>query len=108
LIVDDTWIDTPGVGARLGPDLPGDGTTTIGDTTNDGPVSDFVFAQLTVPHGHQFRFEGRISIAGQQPGTVFDQPFSFTTIPEPASGWLAACALPFSCRNMRIKACIAY
>jgi hypothetical protein len=91
-ITADTWLDTPGVGSRLGPDLPGDGTTTVGDTSNDGPQTNFIFAQITVPHLTKGTFSGRISIAGQQAGTIFDQPFSFA-IPEPASAAMAAFGL---------------
>jgi hypothetical protein len=111
----DSWIDTPGLGSRLGPDFPGNGVMTVGDTTNDGPQTNFQFAQLTffpVPKGaglSQFPLNGRISIAGQTPGTIFDLPFSGNLLefyesqclPEPA-GWLTALvgmAVFAACRN---------
>jgi hypothetical protein len=100
----DSWIDTPGAGNRLGPPLPGDGTTTVGDTTDDGPVTDYVFAQLTFPKDTLFTISGRISIAGQHPGAVFDQPFHFTAFfPEPTSVWLAVCALPVLADQRRVR-----
>jgi hypothetical protein len=89
----DSWIDTPGLGTRLGPDLPGDGTTTIGDTEDNGPQTDFIFAQLTVPEGTIFSFAGRVSIAADGGGSVFDQPFFWTNAPEPPSGALAGAAV---------------
>jgi hypothetical protein len=93
-ITADTWIDTPGIGSRLGSALPGDGTTTIGDITNDGPQTDFIFAQLTLPRGAKGTFSGRISIASQQPGVVFDQVFGAMLIPEPSAAVLAAFGFP--------------
>jgi hypothetical protein len=85
----DSWITTPGATVRLGPDLPGDGTTTFGDLTSDGPQSEFIFAQLTFPHGTVFDFAGRVSIASQTQGNVFSQSFHFSNVPEPAACWLA-------------------
>jgi MYXO-CTERM domain-containing protein len=64
----------------------------VGDLTNEGAQTNFVFAQITVPHNTKGTFTGRISIAGTQPGTIFDQPFSFN-IPEPASALMAAFGL---------------
>jgi hypothetical protein len=96
-ITADTWIDTPGAGSRLGPALPGDGTTTVGDLTSDGAVTDFIFAQLTVPHGTKGTFTGQVSIAGGGGTTVVDQPFSFSLgagpiVPEPATLGLSSLA----------------
>jgi hypothetical protein len=82
----DSWINTPGNTVRLGADLPGDGVTTFGDLQNDGPVTNFIFAQLTVPEGTQGSFSGRISIPStNNPGAIFNQPFSFQFIPEPSA-----------------------
>jgi hypothetical protein len=91
----DSWITTPGATtARLGPDLPGDGTTTFGDLTNDGPQNNFVFAQLTVPAGTRGTFTGQVSIAGGGGTTVFSQPFSFPIgVPEPTTLGLAGLSL---------------
>jgi hypothetical protein len=91
----DSWITTPSpTTSRLGPDLPGDGTTTFGDTSNDGAVTDFLFAQLTVPAGTVGTFNGRISISGGGGTTVFDQPFSLAIgIPEPATLAMAGMGL---------------
>jgi hypothetical protein len=79
----DTWIQTPGNTVRVGPDLPGDGTTTFRDLTNDGLQSNFIFAQLTIPAATPWIFSGRISIASQTSGAIFSQDFSFTNLPEP-------------------------
>jgi hypothetical protein len=106
----DTFIDTPGIGVRLGPDLPGDGTTTFGDLTNDGPQTNFKFAQLTFipttsPEDISFTFEGRVSIAGGGGTAVYSQPFNFITTlegltatypftsPEPTTAALGAASL---------------
>ncbi len=48
----DSYFDTPGQTTRTGPDLPGVGTTTFSDTTNDFAPFQFQFAQLTVVNGH--------------------------------------------------------
>jgi hypothetical protein len=99
----DSWITTPGQQTvRLGPDLPGDGTTTFGDTTNDGPVTNFQFAQLTIPMGVLLNFTGQISIVDSSGTNVFSQAFSIPLplnfddhfcIPEPAIPTLAGFAL---------------
>jgi hypothetical protein len=93
-ITADTWIDTPGVGTRLGPDLPGDGTTTVGDTTNEGAQNNFIFAQLTLPGNAIGSFKGKVGIAGAGGTTVFTQVFDLPIgIPEPASAALAGFSL---------------
>src|SRR5436853_1878479 len=70
----DSWITTPSpTTSRLGPDLPGDGTTTFGNTTDDRPQNNSIIAQVTVPHLALFSFAGRISIAGGCGATVFSQ-----------------------------------
>jgi hypothetical protein len=61
-------------------------------------INPFVFAQITIPPGTGFEFDGRISIAANGGTTVFDQPFSIGLVvpwwvPEPASGCLAFIAL---------------
>jgi hypothetical protein len=92
----DSWITTPGVTSRLGPDMPGDGTSTWGDLTNDGPQTRFQFAQLTTPSGFG-RFQGRISLAGDTGPVAFpfdipaplDYSCTFECVPEP-SGWCSA------------------
>jgi hypothetical protein len=91
----DSWITTPGTTARLGANLPGDGQTTFGDLTNDGPQSGFMFAQLTVPNNTVGTFTGRVSIASTAtPGESFVQPFSFQFgIPEPSTVVMAGMGL---------------
>jgi hypothetical protein len=91
----DTWIDTPGVTSRLGADLPGDGASVFFDLENNGPQTNFEFAQLTIPPGEGFTFSGRVEIASTlTPGGTYSLPFSFSNIiPEPATGRLAAAAL---------------
>jgi hypothetical protein len=95
-ILADSWITTPAsTTGRLGPDLPGDGTTTFGDTVDSGAQTNFVFAQLTVPAGTVGRFTGRVSIAADGGASVFDQPFDLAigVIPEPGSALLASMSL---------------
>ena len=47
----DSWITTPGPTTLAGPSLPGDGTSIWSDTTDDGPQTNFKFADLTLPNG---------------------------------------------------------
>jgi hypothetical protein len=90
----DSFIVTPGPTLLLGADLPGDGQTTFGDLTNDGPVDHYIFAQLTVPVGTQLGFSGGISIASvDNPGEVFRKAFQFVPVPEPSSLLVAAAAI---------------
>lgn len=87
----DSWVTTPGSGTfLLGPPLPGDGTTTFGDLTNDGPVTDFQFAQFTLPALSFAEISGRISVS--QDAEVINKTFFFyyTLDPEPSSAVLAA------------------
>jgi hypothetical protein len=97
----DSWISTPGATSRLGGDLPGDGTGSWGDLTNDGPQTNFKFAQLTIPafsSGARATFTCRISLAGANGPEVFSfVPFPedfprppFPTLPEPGSASLFA------------------
>jgi hypothetical protein len=91
----DSWITTPGVTTRLGADLPGDGITTFGDLTNDGPQSNFIFAQLTVPHGVRFSFFGVVSIASSTTGSEFTRPFAFVPALEPEPTTFCMAGLSF-------------
>jgi hypothetical protein len=90
----DSYFDTPGNTSRLGADLPGDGVTTFGDLDNNGPQTDFVFAQLTYPATLlQGTATFRVSInSTTNPGTPYSQDFSVRLIPEPTSAALAALA----------------
>jgi hypothetical protein len=100
-LVVDSWITTPGPTSLLGPDLPGDGTSTWGDLQNDGPQTRFWFAQLTaVPF---FTFSGRVGLrVGGTPVNFdfslplpIDVPFEFLpVIPEPGALGLLAIACP--------------
>jgi hypothetical protein len=88
----DSWISTPGATSRLGPDMPGDGTSTWGDLTNDGAQGNFLFATLTIPPQTFGRFQGRISLAGAEGPEVF--PFDFPLgIPEPGTFAMAGMGL---------------
>jgi hypothetical protein len=99
----DSWITTPSPNtARLGPDLPGDGTTTFGDLQDNGPQTDFVFAQITLSEPAFMRFTGRISIASSnRPGEVYSVRFRadpyevvvIPDIPEPTTQALAGLGL---------------
>lgn len=84
----DSWITTPGSTSLLGADFPGDGNSTWGDLSNDGPQNDFLFATLTVPGGTTGTFTGRIALNDN--GTPQNFPLEFTFgIPEPATFVLA-------------------
>jgi hypothetical protein len=89
----DSWVTTPGITARAGADLPGDGSTAFFDTSNDGPQTNFQFAQITVPEGTLFGFSGRITIASTlSSGTPYTVPFYFPIWPEPSSLTIAGLA----------------
>jgi hypothetical protein len=83
----DSYIDTPGNTSILGTDMPGDGSpnSAWGDLSDDGPKTNFKFAQLTFPKGEGWRFSGNVTIAGAT--APFSAPFNFT--PEPGSSALA-------------------
>jgi hypothetical protein len=89
----DSWISTPGATSRLGGDLPGDGTGSWGDLTNDCAQNSFHFATLTIPSfasGARATFTGRISLAGD----AGPEPKPFVLhIPEPTSLGLIATSL---------------
>lgn len=89
----DSWITTPGASTSLlGPDMPGDGTSTWGDLTDDGPQTNFLFARLAVPAGATGTFAGNIAI--NDGGNPVEVPFSLLIgIPEPASFGLAGMGL---------------
>jgi hypothetical protein len=90
----DSWISTPGATSRLGGDLPGDGTGSWGDLTNDGPQTNFNFAVLTLgayPQSYG-TFSGRISLAGAKgPEPIpFILSLSPHSVPEPGCSGLFA------------------
>lgn len=95
----DSYISTPGGTALAGnaADPLGTDDNSWFDTTNDGPQTNFLFAQLTVPASPNnapdgaFMFSGVISVLGDT-GDPEVHPFSFP-IPEPAGASLAALAL---------------
>jgi len=92
----DSWINTPGLTTRFGPDLPGSIHTSFGDLSNDGPQNQFMFAQLTVSTGTAFTFSGRVTIGSTNPLQTFVAPFNFTyfgfTSPEPSSAVMVGVA----------------
>jgi hypothetical protein len=83
-----SYIDTPGNTTILGTDMPGDGSpnSAWGDLSDDGPQTNFKFAQLTFAKGEGWRFRGNVTIAGAT--GPFSAPFDFP-FPEPASSMLA-------------------
>jgi hypothetical protein len=88
----DSWISTPGATSRLGGDLPGDGTGSWGDLTNDGPQNSFHFATLTIPSfasGARATFTGRITLAGANG----PEAYPIAIVPEPCSGGLLSLGL---------------
>ena len=79
----DAFITTPGDTSRLGPPLPGDGTSAYGDLSNDGAQNNFLFARLTTLPGKKGDFSGRVTLAGSAGPESF--PFSFPIgVPEPS------------------------
>lgn len=87
-----SYITTPGATGLLGAGLPGDGTGSYGDLTNDGAQANFQIAQLTFPAGTIGTFDFRVSLAG----TVGPEATSFQVpigIPEPGSIALASMGL---------------
>jgi hypothetical protein len=91
----DSYINTPGNTSILGVDMPGDGSdnSAWGDLSNDGPQTNFKFAQLTFPTGVAWKFTGQVSIGSPtNPGNVFTAPVSFEAL-EPGSFLMAAVGL---------------
>lgn len=84
----DSWVTTPGSTSLLGPDLPGDGTSTWGDLTDDGPQTGFHFATLTVGRRFFPQLTGRIALNDGGTPQNFDLGFMFG-VPEPATFVLA-------------------
>ncbi len=75
----DSFITTPGPTQVSNIGSPMDGDTTFRDTEDNGPQTDFRFAQLTFPNGGGVSFSGQVSIEGS--AGVFAQPFSFLNLP---------------------------
>ena len=80
----DSWVTTPGMTNLLGADLPGDGGTTFGDLSNDGPQEMFHFMRLGVPTGTFAWVSGVVTIAGDSGPESFDFRYA-QCIPEPSS-----------------------
>lgn len=80
----DSWLTTPGSGTVVaGGSGLGDPNVSYFDTSNDGPVTDFIFASLTF-QSPNWTFRGLVSVAGNDGPEIF--PFLFTSqIPEPTS-----------------------
>ncbi|MCA9234491.1 MAG: hypothetical protein KDA44_03420 [Planctomycetales bacterium] len=112
----DSWITTPGSTALFGADLPGDGMTTFGDITDDGPQNHFQFAQLTFSEGLPcLAFSGAVVVADPSVGHV-EFPFYFAEYlecPEPSSILAAAiCGLGLAAAQRRrfrilVRHCLA-
>ncbi len=90
----DSWITTPGATTLLGADLPGDGASTWGDLSNDGPQTNFKFAQLGLPRGASLAGSFRISIADPTNTETGIYTESFQILPaEPTASAIAAIGL---------------
>ncbi len=94
----DSWITTPGPTRLLGTDLPGDGTGTWADFTDDGPQNRFWFAQITGPEAYT-TFEGALGLRNGEHLLRIPFHFSFPlsppeggypVIPEPSARLLLA------------------
>jgi hypothetical protein len=98
----DTWITTPGATAIAGNSANPFGTDNNSwfDTSNDGPVTEFLFARLTVntmPVGY---FRGVVSVAGTEGPEAF--PFNFQiNVPEPGALALGIVAVGASVATLR-------
>jgi hypothetical protein len=103
----DSWITTPGATSRLGggSGFPGDGTATWGDLTNDGPQTNFQFAQFTVVPGFGCgMFTARISVAGSVGPEILTFETYFPSLcPEPPSCALLALAAAAGSRIPRVR-----
>lgn len=89
-VIADSWITTPGATTVLGVSFPGDGTinSAWGDTSDNGPQTNFKFANLTFsPAGSTWRFSGTVVVMG----TNGPESFAFE-IPEPAGAALGVVA----------------
>ncbi len=91
----DSYLDTPGNTSQLGVNLPGDGSDNAawGDTSDDGPQTNFKFGQFTVPTNAQWHFTGQLTVAGATGPESFPFSFSSGNVPEPASFGLAGMSL---------------
>ena len=88
----DSYITTPGGTSVLGGGLPANGDDTFGDTEDNGPQTNFKFAQLTIPAGAMGTFSGQFDIVGAN--GVFSQNFIEPLgVPEPTSLILAGLGL---------------
>jgi hypothetical protein len=90
----DSWVTTPGPTSQsgLGTGRPLEQPNEQWfDTTNEGPVVDFMFARITVFGEGQLVFRGHVQVIGRNGPENF--PFRFYTIPEPASQTIAAASL---------------
>lgn len=86
----DTFITTPGATNLLGSPLPGDGDTTFGDLSNDGPQNNFLIARIGTARGTFGRFSGQVTVAG----SAGPESFEFNVVvPEPATLMLASFGL---------------
>jgi hypothetical protein len=95
-LADDTWINTPGITAIAGNTTDPFGTPNNSwfDTSNDGPVTQFQFAQITADVGPRGVFRGVVSVvdASGDP-EVFPFSFGINPIPEPTAACLAGMSL---------------
>ena len=89
----DSWITTPGATSVAGGGFANPLSAWF-DVSNDGPVSDFMFARLTVPTAEKldFTFRGRMSVAGDT-GVENFRFFFLVAIPEPSAALMTAVAL---------------
>jgi hypothetical protein len=96
----DSYLTTPGLtGVAGNPSEPFTNGNGFFDSSNDGPQSNFRFAQLTLPGLASGTFSGLIRVRSDDGLSVVTEPFSFTitAVPE-ASAFvlLGAIVLPVS------------
>jgi hypothetical protein len=87
----DSWLTTPGATTLFGTDLPGDGTGTWRDGTDDGPQTDFQWG--TLGSDSPYELTCRIDIAGPS-GPVgrwfrIDGETGQVSVPEPSAAALS-------------------
>lgn len=112
----DSWLSTPGATTLTGADLPGDGTGTWADETDDGPQTAFHWGTLTTPLDVDMTFTGRINLAGPDgpSGRWFriDGRTGQVFVPEPAtvasSGAMVLILSALLRRSMVAKAIILF
>jgi hypothetical protein len=84
----DSWVTTPAQTHTLDNSEPFPKLWPFFDIVDSGPVTDFMFARITVTSPGAFRMTGRVGVVGSM--HVESINFDFLAVPEPAGMALAA------------------